>query len=189
MLRAGIVTTGHGTYGNPKIVGWDVPGSSLPAVEIGRFCAIAEDVTFAMQGSHRTRSLSTYPFVDPGPPFAANPGITVGHDAWIGYGAIVLGGVRIGTGAVIAAGAVVTRDVREYAIVAGNPATEVRRRFSDADVQRLLEIAWWDLCPEQSTELKLILNSHLHDLDRLENAVDALRNGRPPRPQSAEGHG
>lgn len=70
--------------------------------------------------------------------------VTIGPDAWIGRAAIVLPGRAIGTGAVIGAGAVVTRDVAPYTIVAGNPARPIRRRFSEATAERLLRLAWWD---------------------------------------------
>jgi virginiamycin A acetyltransferase len=69
---------------------------------------------------------------------------TVGHDVWLGYQALVLPGVTIGPGAVVAAASVVTGDVPPYAIVAGNPARVVRRRFPDEEVEQLLEAAWWD---------------------------------------------
>src|SRR5204863_2982008 len=68
----------------------------------------------------------------------------VGHDVWIGYSALVLPGITIGHGAVIAAASVVAADVPPYAVVAGNPARVVRRRFDDDDVARLLRAAWWD---------------------------------------------
>ena len=68
----------------------------------------------------------------------------IGHDVWIGHGAIVLPGRSIGTGAVVAAGAVVTKDVPAYTIVAGNPARIIRRRFSEAIEERLMTLAWWD---------------------------------------------
>ena len=70
--------------------------------------------------------------------------IEIGHDVWIGREARVLSGVRVGDGAVIGAYAVVARDVRPYAIVVGNPAREVRRRFTDAQCEALLAIAWWN---------------------------------------------
>jgi phosphonate metabolism protein (transferase hexapeptide repeat family) len=70
--------------------------------------------------------------------------VTVGHDVWIGHGAIVLPGRRIGTGAVIGAGSVVTKDVPAYAIVVGNPARVVRQRFSDKVVADMEALAWWD---------------------------------------------
>jgi phosphonate metabolism protein (transferase hexapeptide repeat family) len=70
--------------------------------------------------------------------------VSIGHDVWIGHKAIVLPGIRIGNGAVIAAGAVVSRDVSPYAIVAGIPAKPLRKRFPRAIRQSLEEIAWWD---------------------------------------------
>ncbi|MGM4991901.1 chloramphenicol acetyltransferase [Tardiphaga sp. 841_E9_N1_2] len=69
---------------------------------------------------------------------------TIGHDVWLGHGAIVLPGRKIGTGSVIAAGAIVTKDVAPYTIVAGNPARPVRRRFSETVEDGLMELAWWD---------------------------------------------
>jgi phosphonate metabolism protein (transferase hexapeptide repeat family) len=70
--------------------------------------------------------------------------VTIGPDTWFGHGAIILPGVTVGTGAVVAAGAVVTRDVAPYTIVGGSPAKLIRRRFPEAVAARLLEIAWWD---------------------------------------------
>lgn len=70
--------------------------------------------------------------------------VTIGHDVWIGHAAIILAGRNIGTGAVVAGGAVVTKDVAPYTIVAGNPARPLRRRFSEDIADRLQELAWWD---------------------------------------------
>ncbi|MDX2204305.1 MAG: chloramphenicol acetyltransferase [Hyphomicrobiaceae bacterium] len=75
--------------------------------------------------------------------------ISIGHDVWIGHGAIVLPGRNIGTGAVVAAGAVVTKDVAPYTIVAGNPAKPIRRRFPQAIEARLMTLAWWDWSHER----------------------------------------
>lgn len=123
---------------------------------IGRFCALAEGVTFVMNGAnHAAGGFSTFPFnifgsgweegFDPASWEAELRGDTVvGNDVWIGMRATVLPGVVIGDGAIIAAGAVVSRDVPPYAIVAGNPARIVRTRFDDATVERLVSIAWWD---------------------------------------------
>ncbi|RVT87188.1 CatB-related O-acetyltransferase [Rhodobacteraceae bacterium CCMM004] len=125
-------------------------------LRIGPFCAIATRAQFIMNGAnHQMTGLSTYPFAifengwdegfDPETWVEGNRGdTTVGGDVWIGTEAMVMPGVTIGAGAVVAARSVVTRDVRPYAIVAGNPAREVRRRFDDATVDRLLAIAWWD---------------------------------------------
>jgi hypothetical protein len=70
--------------------------------------------------------------------------VTLGHDVWIGHGAIVLAGVSLGTGAAIGAGTVVTKDVPPFAIVVGNPGRVLRFRFSERVIERLLQIAWWD---------------------------------------------
>lgn len=70
--------------------------------------------------------------------------VDIGHDTWIGHGAIILPGRSIGHGAVVGAGAVVTKDVAPYEIVAGNPACRIRMRFPIAIVERLLVLAWWD---------------------------------------------
>jgi virginiamycin A acetyltransferase len=130
---------------------------------IGRFCAIASGVRFLMPGAnHADRGPSTYPFGIFGPPWedtmdlvmsAPSRGDTVvGSDVWLGYSALVMPGVTIGHGAVVAAASVVARDVPPYAIVAGNPARVVRTRFGERDVGRLLRAAWWDWPVERVTE-------------------------------------
>lgn len=124
-------------------------------LRIGRFCAIASGVTFLMSGAnHPMRGVSTYPFAVfergwrkgyEGELEAGSRGdIVIGNDVWIGLRATILPGVTIGDGAIIGAHTVVSRDVRPYAIVAGNPARETRRRFDDETVAQLLEIRWWD---------------------------------------------
>lgn len=123
---------------------------------IGNFCAIATGAVFLMSGAnHPMHIFSGYPFdemalewregFDPSDyvPLARGDTI-VEHDVWIGFRATILPGVRIGSGAVVAAGAMVTRDVPPYAVVAGNPARVVRRRFDDSTIATLLKIAWWD---------------------------------------------
>lgn len=120
-------------------------------LRIGRFCSIAPNVTIFLGGEHRIDWVTTYPFAELWPQAEAQPGhptskgdVTVGHDVWIGRGVVIISGVRIGHGAVIGAFSVVTKDVAPYAIVAGNPARLVRLRFTEAEIQRLLELAWWD---------------------------------------------
>ncbi len=122
-------------------------------LSIGRFCQIAEGVQFVTStANHDMRGLSTYPFPifdqDRFGDYAANPppgrDTLVGHDCWLGREAMVLPGARIGCGVIVGARAVVAGSVPDYAIVAGNPAQVVRMRFSDADISRLLALAWWD---------------------------------------------
>lgn len=120
-------------------------------LEIGRFCAIAEGARFVMSGGgHAAEGFSTYPFeifglaLDGAEPGASPRDTVIGHDVWIGREAMILPGARIGSGAIIGAGAVVVGVVRPYAIMVGNPAREIRRRFDDATVEALLALAWWD---------------------------------------------
>lgn len=78
--------------------------------------------------------------------------VTIGHEVWIGHGAIILPGINIGHGAVVAAGAVVTKDIDNYTIVTNIPARPMRKRFPDEIIERLLAIKWWDWSHEQLRE-------------------------------------
>lgn len=129
---------------------------------IGKFCAISRGVKFIMNGAnHRISGFSTYPFEIFGKdwesiaPQANNypfKGDTeIGNDVWIGYEAIVMPGVKIGDGAIVAAKSVVTKDVPAYTIVGGHPAKIIRQRFSDSLVRALLEISWWNWDIEKIT--------------------------------------
>lgn len=144
---------------------------------IGKFCAIAAETRFLMAGDHKLDAISTYPFpiFQQGWESAFNVfdlpvkgDIIVGNDVWFGYNTLIKGGVNIGHGAIIGAGAVVVKDVPDYAIVAGNPAKVVKMRFEAHTIDRLLRIAWWDWEIEKiNKHLKLICNL---DVDRLEEA-------------------
>ena len=107
-------------------------------------------------------------------PFDAAKPIHIGHDVWIGYGAIIMDGVTIGTGAVVAAAAVVTKDVPPYAIVAGVPARIIRYRFDDDTIRRLLESRWWDF-PEEFIATRLKFDDVKQCLDVLEQNRHLLR--------------
>ena len=143
------LTMGRGSYGGPQILTF--PGDTA-SVRVGQFSSIGMDVVLMDGGNHRSDWVTTYPlrsmlrlpgaFEDGHPKSKGD--IAIGNDVWIGRGARVLSGVTIGDGAVVAGYSVVTKDVRPYAVVAGNPAREVRRRFDDDQVEALLEIAWWD---------------------------------------------
>jgi acetyltransferase-like isoleucine patch superfamily enzyme len=85
--------------------------------------------------------------------------VVIGNDVWLGYGSMIMSGVGIGDGAVIAAGAVVTRDVEPYSIVAGNPARLIKKRFDEETIDKLLKIKWWDWPVEKiNNNLNLIYN-------------------------------
>ena len=154
---------GDFTYGRPKV---RFPESGA-ALAIGRYGSIADGVELLLGGNHRTDWVTTYPFPAlPGlwPEAAGNTGfsgtrgdISIGHDVWIGSQAMILSGVTIGHGAVIAARSVVTRDVPPYAIVAGNPARQIRLRFDEATIAGLIASAWWDLPRDEVARLLPIL--------------------------------
>lgn len=122
---------------------------------IGSFCSIGSGASFIMAGNqgHRYDWASSFPFfymkeeraflasLDA---FQRAGDTVVGNDVWIGSEAMIMPGIRIGHGAVIGSRALVTRDVEPYAIVGGNPAASIKKRFGDEDVSLLLEMNWWD---------------------------------------------
>ena len=118
-------------------------------VRIGKFCSIADGVRFVF-GGHRLDTISTFPFRAicfgdaPHADATSHGEIVVGHDVWIGVNAVILSGVKIGNGAVVAAGAVVTRDVPAYAVVGGVPAKLIKLRFEPDQVTALEKIQWWN---------------------------------------------
>ena len=146
---------------------------------IGRYCALAEGVRFVMGGAnHAIHGPSTFPFGIFGGDWADTMDLVmsapsrgdtvVGNDVWLGYRAVVMPGVTIGDGAIVAAGSVVTADVRPYAIAGGNPARELRRRYDDADVDRLLRAAWWDWPVELVTHhARTIMSGTPAELERI----------------------
>jgi virginiamycin A acetyltransferase len=145
---------------------------------IGKYCSIASDVRFIMNGgNHPTTWLTTYPFPIFGNGWeAAMPeswpvkgDTNIGHDVWIGYGAVIMPGVTVGNGAIIATASVVTKDVLPYAIVGGNPAAVLRYRFDPATIERLQKVQWWDWEPAKVTRNVKALCSA--DVDALERAV------------------
>ncbi|QDZ01193.1 CatB-related O-acetyltransferase [Nitratireductor mangrovi] len=147
---------------------------------IGRYCAIAANTRFIMNGAnHDMRGFSTFPFpifggawrdaFDPAVLAAGHRGDTVvGNDVWFGMEALVMPGVTIGDGAVVAARAVVGSDVPPYAVVAGNPARIVRMRYDEETARRLLAVAWWDWPVDKVTRNIDAISGT--DLDRLERA-------------------
>jgi acetyltransferase-like isoleucine patch superfamily enzyme len=149
LLERGLLVVGRHTYGVPSV---RIYRGSESNVVIGKFCSISPDVEIIVGGIHPADWVSTYPFrARWGLPRAYQDGmpvtkgdVRIGCDVWIGTGAMILSGVEIGHGAIVAARSVVTRDVRPYSIVAGVPAREIALRHSEENIVELLRIAWWD---------------------------------------------
>lgn len=147
--RVSLADTKLGRY---SYVGSD---SFIQNTNIGSFCSIGSLVRIGLP-SHPTHYISTSPLFYDMRLFkgskvlfkAHNPAIKaltiIGSDVWIGENVLILAGVTVGTGAVIGAGSVVTKDVRPYSIVVGNPAREIRTRFPEETIDRILGTKWWE---------------------------------------------
>ncbi len=153
---------GEWTYGRPRVP----RGDDGVTLRIGRFCSFASGVTILTGCEHRADWVSTYPFQFLGefqPPLPsasrAKGDVDIGHDVWVATDALILSGVRIGNGAVIAARSVVTKDVPPYAVAAGVPARVVKFRFDAETIAALQAIAWWDWPIERIREAAPFLMS------------------------------
>lgn len=145
---------------------------------IGKFCMIASDVKFIMNGAnHLSESLTSYPFAIFGKAWAnamegknyPNKGdINIGNDVWLGYNSTIMAGVIIGDGAIIATNSTVVKDVAPYSIVGGNPAKEIKKRFSEETISKLLKLQWWNWDVEKITK-------NIHNLT--DNNIDSLTEG------------
>jgi len=190
VVASGHLAMGRYSYGTPSVIAF--PGD-VNKVVVGSFAAIAHGVEIFVGGNHRTDWVATFPFriklrlpgaLEDGAP-STKGDVVIGNDVWIGRGAKILSGVTVGHGAVIGAYAVVTRDVRPYAVVAGNPAREVKRRFNDVQVASLQAIAWWDWPIDEIVQAVPLLNSP--DVDAF---IARYRPDAPPRTggERAAGH-
>jgi virginiamycin A acetyltransferase len=122
-------------------------------LHIGKFCQIADRVRIiTASANHAMRGISTYPFAmydrdhfsEYLKQLEPRRDTVIGNDVWIGDGATILPGARVGSGVIVGAGAVVRGVVPNYAIVSGNPAQIVKMRFTDFDIARIVDLAWWD---------------------------------------------
>ncbi|WP_165253952.1 CatB-related O-acetyltransferase [Adlercreutzia sp. ZJ304] len=152
-----IVQVGKSTYGILNVFSSNNQGKLI----IGDYCSIAPDVSFVLNNEHRIDTLSTYPFkvmlFNDDPEAGSKGGITVCDDVWIGYRATILDGLTIGQGAVVAAGAVVTKDVPPYAVVGGCPAKIIKYRFDEKTRSILATLDLSKLTPS-------FIESHLDEL-------------------------
>jgi len=138
---------GIGTYGNPEIKFANSGNNFI----VGNYCSIANGVKIMLGGEHRIDWVSTYPFNRTmlsasnikGHPRSKGD-VVIGNDVWIGLNTLVMSGVRIGNGAVIAANSTVVKDIPDYAIYGGNPAKFIKWRFSEEIIEKMNHIQWWN---------------------------------------------
>lgn len=130
---------GYKSYNNNALVyRW----TDAPLV-IGKYCSISYHVKFILDdGRHCFNNVSNYPFESN--EIAGKRGIVIGNDVWIGMGATILNGVTIGNSVTVAAGAVVTKEVPDYCVVAGVPAKIVKRKCTEKEADMMNQIAWWN---------------------------------------------
>ena len=123
--------------------------SRINPISIGKYCSIARGTTF-QEYNHKFHNVSTYMINSKlfgksvETDLVSKGAITVGNDVWIGAHCVILSGVTIGNGAVVAANSVVTKNIEPYSIVAGSPTVEIGRRFSEGIISLLEELKWWD---------------------------------------------
>lgn len=147
------LTLGHRSYGTPILRG------DISDVTIGKYCSIAQNVIIDCGWHHNTEFTTTYPlnvFFEKLNHIKGHPkskgDVNIGNDCWLGEQIIIMGGITIGDGAVIAAGSTVTKNVLPYQIVGGVPAKHIRMRFNATQIAALLKIQWWNWDEGKITE-------------------------------------
>jgi lipopolysaccharide transport system ATP-binding protein len=157
----------RGTYydRNVNIISW----SDEYKIHVGKYCSIGRDCNFFLHANHRPDWITTSSqlwgpvtpeiaslHMDMGHP-SCKGDITIGSDVWIGAKATIMSGVKIGHGAIVAAGALVTKDVEPYSVVGGNPAKHLKYRFDEKQIDGLLSIGWWDWEESKIKEEAMVL--------------------------------
>ena len=168
-IKNGLAEIGDWTYGNPKIMRWD----TTDKLKVGKFSSIGPGVTIIFGGNHRHDWITTSPL--PADTFQAYEKFTnvknvndfiyskgdviIGNDVWIGANTLILSGSYISDGSVVAAGSVVSGKIEPYTIVGGNPVREIKKRFDDLTIDKLLKIKWWELSDDEVNKYSKLLCS------------------------------
>lgn len=173
-----LIPYGKHSYGSQPLLLGRMPWllKKVQGSRVGNFCSISPGLRFSFLGKHEYRWVTTYPFyalyekwkfdlppiwrggtidvaqIEPTP-------IIIENDVWIASNVTIKEGVRVGNGAVVAMGSLVTKDVPPYAIVGGNPAKVIKFRFSEKQIEDLLKIAWWDWSDEEISKMVPLLLS------------------------------
>jgi acetyltransferase-like isoleucine patch superfamily enzyme len=179
-IEKNLAEVGEWSYGNPKIYRWDY----ISKIKIGKFCSIGPDVKLLIGGNHHSEWITTSPLsadtfnnAFPNCLNIKNLNVSKGdliikNDVWIGAFATILNGVKIGNGSIIGTGAVITKDVSPYSVVAGNPQREIKKRFSEEKIRILEESNWWNLSNEQVNKISQYLLSE--DFDGFVKALENI---------------
>ena len=168
LIKKGNLTVGKGSYGTLNI---DTTGNADEKLHIGAYCSISSQSTFLLSGIHTTKTLFSYPFdimcfheehtsLTKGP-------VILEDDVWVGDQALIMSGVRIGQGAVIGAGSLVTKDVPPYAIVGGVPARVIRYRFEQEIIKKLLQFDLSSIVTSEDAKQLLFQEINADNLDKI----------------------
>lgn len=139
-------------------------------IDIGKYCQIGSDVALHAS-NHPINYLSTYInknlFNGELKTLKEEKKIEIGNDVWIGHGVIIVGNVKIGNGAILAAGSVITKDVAPYSIIAGVPGKMIKKRFSDQIIKEIEELKWWDFSEEELIKNKKLFFKNFKKQDSI----------------------
>lgn len=178
IFPSNLVSVGKESYGELNIVTFNTNSK----LSIGSYCSIAQKVTFLLDVEHHINRISTYPFsakiLQNGDEAFSKGDIKIDDDVWIGYGVIIMSGVHIGQGAIVAAGSVVTKDVPPYAIVGGIPAKIIKYRFDESLIEKLKLIDFSKLTKEDIINHSSDLFKELMSEDQLLWLENKAGNGR-----------
>lgn len=182
MFPKGVVEVGHASYGLLNVQ--SLYASPDEKLSIGNYVSIASDSLFLLGTNHQTDTITTYPLhsklIGRTPLDALSRGpIIVEDEAWIGSNAIVMSGVRIGKGAIVAAGAIVTKDIPPYAIVGGNPAKIIRYKFSEDIVEELMSLKLIDVPVDwfkSNISLMYTKIESVDDIRKIKRLIEEYRN-------------
>lgn len=167
LFDSNCVDVGDYTYGGLRVLTYNKTNK----LKIGRFCSIAQEVMFILSADHYTNHISSYPYkvmiMKEEQEGVSKGDITVDDDVWIGFRSIILSGVHIGQGAIVAAGSVVTKNVPPYAIVGGVPAKIIKYRFSPEIITKLLKGDYNKLTEEMVREHISELYADLNNMQQL----------------------
>jgi acetyltransferase-like isoleucine patch superfamily enzyme len=155
-----IEEVGEFTYGHELILVKDFQmGEKL---KIGKFCSISSNVTIFLGGNHTIYNISTYPFgvinkekfkIDKPNLVKFGKDVNIGNDVWMAHGVTIMSGVNISDGSILASNSHINKDVGPYEVWGGNPARFIKKRFTDEQITKLLEIKWWNLDDNKINEI------------------------------------